>query len=106
MMSTPIGRLRVVAFLEGTSYLLLLGVAMPLKYLADLPIAVRVVGAAHGVLFVALCLTLLHAMIAARLPFGRAVIVFLSSLVPFGTYLVDPSLRREEDARRAAVRQP
>lgn len=102
MMSTPIGRLRVVAFLEGTSYLLLLCVAMPLKYLADLPIAVRVVGALHGALFVALCLALLHAMIASRLSLGRAVIVFLSSLVPLGTYLVDPSLRREEQARRPA----
>ncbi|MSP17466.1 MAG: DUF3817 domain-containing protein, partial [Myxococcales bacterium] len=45
---TPIGRLRVVAFAEGCSFLLLLGVAMPLKYLAGLPLAVRLVGSLHG----------------------------------------------------------
>ena len=42
LLTTPIGRLRAVAFVEGCSYLLLLGVAMPLKYLAGIPIAVKV----------------------------------------------------------------
>ncbi len=96
MTRTPIGRLRLVGLLEGTSYLLLLGVAMPLKYWAGLPIAVKVMGSVHGLLFVAFCAALLHALIASRLTFWRAVVVFLSSLVPFGTYLVDPSLRRQE----------
>ena len=45
-------RFRTVAFLEGVSFLVLLGIAMPLKYFADLPLAVRVVGMAHGLLFV------------------------------------------------------
>ena len=49
---SPLNRLRVVAFWEGVSFLVLLGVAMPLKYLAGWPLAVRVVGMAHGILFI------------------------------------------------------
>ena len=52
MLSTPIGRLRLVGILEGISFLVLLGIAMPLKYLAGQPEAVKVVGWAHGALFV------------------------------------------------------
>ena len=48
---TALRQLRLVALLEGTSFLVLLFIAMPLKYLADLPLAVRIVEACHGVLF-------------------------------------------------------
>lgn len=97
MLNNPIGRLRAVAFVEGCSYLVLLGIAMPLKYLAGFPLAVRVVGAIHGGLFVIFCVALAQAWFAARWPISRAGLVFASSLVPFGTFLMDPSLRREED---------
>jgi integral membrane protein len=49
--SSAIDRLRLFSILDGISYLILLGIAMPLKYLADEPLAVRIVGMAHGVLF-------------------------------------------------------
>jgi integral membrane protein len=94
----PIGRLRLVAWIEGWSYLLLLGVAMPLKYFADAPAAVRVVGSIHGGLFVLFCLALAHAMLSARWPVTRGALVFASSLVPFGTFAMDDSLRREQTA--------
>jgi integral membrane protein len=55
LIKSALGRLRIVAFLEGVSYLVLLGIAMPLKYIAGIPQAVRVVGMAHGVLFVLVC---------------------------------------------------
>ena len=48
---TPLRQLRLVALLEGTSFVVLLFIAMPLKYLADLPLAVRIVGSVHGALF-------------------------------------------------------
>lgn len=98
MIKTPIGRLRVVAFVEGCSYLALLGVAMPLKYCFGMPIAVKIVGLAHGLLFIAFCLALLQVMIAARWPLRRAIYVFASSLIPFGTFYVDGQLRRESKA--------
>ena len=53
MLRTPVGRLRLIAMLEGASFLLLLGVAMPLKYLGGMPHAVRVPGLVHGFLFLA-----------------------------------------------------
>ena len=100
LLRTPIGRLRVIAFIEGCSYLLLLGVAMPLKYFFGMPLAVRLVGSIHGGLFVAFCAALLHVTIVERWSLLRGFVVFVSSLVPCGTFLMDPSLRREQEARR------
>ena len=93
MLRTPIGRLRAVSLLEGVSYLLLLGVAMPLKYLAGYPEAVHVVGWAHGVLFIALGVLLLVAKLTSPLPWGLAVVVFIAALLPFGPFLIDGKLR-------------
>jgi integral membrane protein len=94
-MQNPITRLRNVGLAEGTSFLLLLGVAMPLKYLADMPMAVRVVGWAHGLLFIAFCLALLQAHRYAKWSIGRSFIFFMAGLVPFGPFLVDRKLRAE-----------
>ena len=55
MLKTNIGRLRIVGFLEGISYLALLGVCMPLKYIWGIPEATAVVGMAHGILFIIYC---------------------------------------------------
>ena len=104
MLRSPVGRLRLVGLLEGVSFLLLLGVAMPLKYLAGMPGAVKAVGWAHGVLFVALCAALLQTVVVARWPVGRAALVFVAALVPFGPFAVDPRMRRwDEEFRRHRV---
>lgn len=95
------GRLRLVAFVEGISYLVLLFIAMPLKYALDMPTAVRIVGAVHGALFVSLCLALLGVLIGGNLRFVRSVLVFISSLLPFGTFVIDRYLR-EWDERPTA----
>ena len=58
MLRSPIGRLRAVGLAEGVSFLLLLGVAMPLKYAAGYPQAVRIVGWVHGLFFMGYCWTL------------------------------------------------
>jgi integral membrane protein len=88
-----IGRLRTVAMIEGVSYLLLLGVAMPLKYLADMPLAVKIVGWIHGALFIVLCALLAHAWRKVPLAFGLTVLVFVASLLPFGPFVVDSRLK-------------
>lgn len=95
-MKTPISRFRMIGIIEGISYLILLGIAMPLKYLAGIPEAVKVVGWAHGVLFVLYGIALLHVWIDRRWSLGRAFLAFIASLVPFGTFIFDKSLRREE----------
>jgi integral membrane protein len=89
LLHTSLGRLRVVAFLEGVSFLILLGIAMPLKYMADMPAAVRVVGMAHGVLFIAYVICLYLVWDEHRWSIGKAFLAFVASLIPFGTFYAD-----------------
>lgn len=104
MFSTPLGRFRAVAFWEGLSFLVLLLLAMPLKYLLGMPQMVRVVGMAHGVLFVAYVFTLLMAALEYRWNFSRVVVAFAASLVPGGTFWLDAQLRRETRAAALLAR--
>jgi integral membrane protein len=88
--------LRLMGMVEGTSTLLLFGVAMPLKYVAGLPMAVTIVGAVHGLLFLALAMTSLIAI--ERVPIGGALGLagIVGAVVPFGPFVVDIWLRRLE----------
>jgi integral membrane protein len=96
MLNTEIGRFRVVSLLEGVSFLVLLGIAMPLKYAAGMPEAVRYVGWAHGVLFVLFILALLSASTAARWPLSKIIGAFIASVIPFGAFVLEHRLRKEE----------
>ena len=100
--ATPVGRFRIVAFWEGISFLLLLFVAMPLKYGFGIDSAVRIVGMAHGVLFLGYCATL--ALAAPRLGARRSLMAFVISVVPGGTFWLEARLRQDEREleRRAA----
>lgn len=91
---TLVGRVRLVGAIEGISFLLLLGLAMPLKYFADLPQAVSIVGMAHGVLFIGFCLVLLQAWLGEHLNFRWAVMAFIATLIPFGPFLIDRKLEK------------
>jgi integral membrane protein len=95
LLSTAVGRLRVVSAIEGLSYVLLMGVAMPLKYMAGIPEVVRVVGMAHGVLFVAFVVALQAATISARWSPLRAAWVLFLSLIPLGALRIEHELRRD-----------
>jgi len=92
---TELRQFRWVAFLEGLSFVLLLFIAMPLKYWAGLPIAVRIVGLIHGLLFVAFCGALFRVALERSWPMRRWGLAFVSSLLPFGTFVFDRSLKRE-----------
>jgi integral membrane protein len=85
-------RLRRVGAVEGVSFLLLLGIAMPLKYLLDMPLAVKVVGWAHGLLFLLFLAALVQARRHARLSIPLLGVAFVASLVPFGPFLIDRRL--------------
>ena len=100
MLRTPIGRLRVIAFIEGISYLLLLGVAMPLKYFAGMPAAVKTMGWIHGVLFMLYLFAVAEVTVRRRVSFALAFGALVASLIPFGTFALDARLRREERAER------
>jgi len=91
-----VARFRTVAFAEGLSYLVLLLVAMPLKYFADMPLAVRVVGMAHGLLFVAYCALVALLFAGGTFSFARSAWAMLMSVVPFGTFVLDRQLARDQ----------
>jgi len=89
----PRDRFRLVGILEGLSYLILLFIAMPLKYFLEMPLAVKYVGWAHGALFVAYCITLLAAAVQLGWSFKKVIIAGLASLIPFGPFLIDRKVK-------------
>lgn len=97
MLNSAIGRLRLVGMCEAVSFLLLLGVAMPLKYLADMPLAVKLVGWAHGVLFTAFVMLVLPAISQAGWSLRRGALLVAAALVPFGPFLADRSLKAAQE---------
>lgn len=74
--------------LEGYSYIALLFIAMPLKYLAHIPIAVRITGSIHGALFIAFIILIIMAVRKKQLTTENAMYAFLLSLIPFGTFFL------------------
>ena len=93
MLGTIIGRLRITGILEGISFLLLLGFAMPMKYIWHQEIYVRYCGLTHGILFILYCLCLLHAKRAHGWKLKFSLVLFLAAFVPFGTFVADRKLR-------------
>jgi len=92
---TNLGRLRVIGFWEGVSFLVLLGIAMPLKYFAGEPGAVRVVGMAHGILFMLYVWAAVQTALDRDWPWRRTGLVLLASVLPAGPFVVDAKLLRE-----------
>ena len=95
MINTAIGRLRIISLTEALSYLVLLGIAMPLKYIWGEPQAVRVIGMAHGVLFCFFCAALLHAMLTEKWSIKPPALIFLASLIPFAPIWVEKWLKEQ-----------
>ncbi len=79
-------RFRTIAIVEGWSFVILLAVAMPLKYAAGIPEPVKYVGWVHGILFVAYCALLLQAWLESGWKFSKALLAFVVSLIPLGTF--------------------
>ena len=102
--NTPIGRLRAIGFLEGSSLLILLFIAMPVKYLLEEPALVRSVGMAHGVLFLLFVMYTLGIAMTEKWSFRTTTWkVLLASVIPFGTFYVDRKiLSRPADERQPA----
>ncbi|WP_192821784.1 DUF3817 domain-containing protein [Rufibacter sp. LB8] len=98
-LNTSLGRFRLVAIIEGISYLVLLLIAVPLKWIFGMPEAVRVVGMAHGVLFVLFGFLLLQVWLEYRWSFKKAAEAFFWSLIPFGTFYFDKKIAHDTPAR-------
>ena len=93
MLKTPIGRLRFIGTVEAISFLVLLLIAMPLKYWGDIPEVVTYVGMAHGVLFVLYLLAILNALIVRKLSFIMSIVAVIAAFIPLGPFFVDRKIR-------------
>jgi integral membrane protein len=91
---TFVRALRQLALIEGISTLVLFGIAMPLKYFAGMPLAVRIVGSVHGALFVALVVMLLVAIRKVPISPALAAAGIAAAVVPGGPFLLDRHLAR------------
>ena len=100
-MNSPVPLLRRLALIEGISFLVLLFIAMPLKYSAHMPLAVKVTGWIHGVLFVAFSFALLRVMLVAKWPVGRCAMIFVAALLPFGPFVIDRRMAEWEKVPQA-----
>ena len=80
---------KLIALLEGTSLILLLGFAMPMKYFFQEPIFVKTIGMAHGLLFIAYLILAVMQKIASNWSIKTLAIVSIASVLPFGTFYVD-----------------
>ncbi|MNK59369.1 hypothetical protein D3C87_784740 [compost metagenome] len=90
---------RKVTLAEGISYIVLLFIAMPLKYWAGLPLAVKYVGWAHGLLFVLYIACLVMAWQEKKWGFGKVVLLFIASLLPFVPFYVEKKLKEEDTVK-------
>ena len=97
MPENSIAWLRLIGFAEGISLLVLMGIAMPLKYLAESPGMVTIVGWIHGVLFVVFMIAVLIVYKQRKWRFKKIIIAFIAALLPFGTFVFDRQLRAEEE---------
>ncbi|TCD03199.1 DUF3817 domain-containing protein [Pedobacter psychroterrae] len=90
LFKTPIGRLRIIGFLEGISLILLIFVAAPLKYFFHYPALVKLLGPVHGLLFCLFVFITLSVGVSYRWSFSKTTWrVLLACIVPFGTFYID-----------------
>jgi integral membrane protein len=92
LLKTQLGRLRILAFAEGVSFLLILFVSMPLKYLFNLPQANMVIGMMHGLLFMLYVLAVIQAKFTFDWSYKNTFLALIASIIPFGTFWADKKL--------------
>jgi integral membrane protein len=80
---------RIISYLEGISYILLLFIAVPIKYYANDPSLVKLLGMPHGLLVVAYVILSIVNSKKHNWNFIKTVVVLISSIIPFGTFYVD-----------------
>ncbi|MBL4798476.1 MAG: DUF3817 domain-containing protein [Oleispira sp.] len=91
---TSLKTLTILGYLEGTSFLLLLCIAMPLKYMMGIPEAVKYVGMAHGLLFIGYIVILMGTANKIKMPLWAMPAGVIGSLLPFGPFIFDHLLKK------------
>jgi integral membrane protein len=93
---SPLRRFRLFALLEGLSLILLVFGAVPLKHLAGNPLAVRVLGPIHGLFFILYAWAVYNAVDNEKWTKKQALWAMIASVLPFGTFVLDARIRRDE----------
>ncbi len=96
-----IKRFRLIGTLEGASFLILLLIAMPLKYMAGIPEMVKYVGWAHGLLFVLYLLVVAQAKFILNWSLKQVFFAVVASVIPFGPFIIDRRFLKEAEAAQA-----
>ena len=89
MLKTPYSRFKWVAFFEGASFLALIFIAMPLKYIAEIPLPNKVIGMLHGILTVLYLFALIEFKLNYKVSWKEFFIFLAASLLPFGTFYAE-----------------
>ena len=89
---------RKIAFAEGVSFIVLLLIAMPLKYFANFPLPVTIIGGLHGFLFIAFIAIAYVTMNEYKRTWGWLIKSFLASVIPLGTFWMDHKVWKKEEA--------
>ena len=92
----PITILRFMGIMDGISLLVLLGIAMPLKYWADLPFAVTVAGSIHGGIFMGYVASIIYTQIRIQWNIGWSLLALLVAFIPFGNFCFDVWLKKHQ----------
>jgi integral membrane protein len=100
MFKTNLGLLRIIGLLEGISFLVLMGIAMPLKYIWDMPELIYSTGMAHGLLFVLYIFFVLLVGYQLKWSFVTIFWALLASLLPFGTFVADKKIFQSDQKER------
>lgn len=94
MLNSRLRLFRFIGIVEGVSLLLLLFIAMPMKYILDIPAAVTIAGTIHGFLFLVYCIAIILAVFFIKWPIRYTFGAFLVAFVPFGNFWLESRLKR------------
>jgi integral membrane protein len=89
-------RFRWISLIEGTSFILLLFIAMPLKYTMDMPEAVTYIGWVHGALFLLYIYLVFPTARSLKWGFSRTLFALMASVLPFGPFIFDRNLKKSQ----------
>ena len=97
LLKTPIGRLRIIGFFEGISLIVLIFIAVPLKYWGHQPMLVKMIGPVHGLLFTLFVFITLSVGVTYRWKFSETSWkVLLACIIPFGTFYIDKHILKPQ----------
>ena len=105
LLYSHLGRLRIIGFLEGVSFILLIGIGMPLKYFGGYPHATQDLGMIHGVLFILYVISVFPVKMELKWSTTTTLLVLLASLLPFGTFVAEYKIFRKYTVKPSRVKR-